>query len=242
MRRLIFFAMAVCVVIGGGYLYLFKRGDVVRAAKGYKKADTPQAAADMFKRAIEKREYDMAAHYCTADFAEQLRRGSSAGAAIGEAIDNLTYQMKERSIIREEVKVVFFALDPFPKEFQVTVSKENGDTAEAALVFSVPLVVGNQPSAGTWNMKAEVFQVFVRSMKRAGSTTVVVPMKKEGGEWKFDFPADPQLQLRVGYLNDHYKDYVNPMQIVTQEVKNDPTTKENVTSRLKSLLEQAAKE
>ena len=63
MRRLIFFILAVCVVIGGGYLFLFKRSDAVRAAKGYKKADSPQVAADMFKRAIEKREYDMAAHY-----------------------------------------------------------------------------------------------------------------------------------------------------------------------------------
>lgn len=242
MRRLIFFVLAVCVVIGGGYLFLFKRSDTVRAAKGYKKADTPQVAADMFKRAIEKREYDMAAHYCTAGFAEQLRRGADAATGLGEAIDNLSYQMKERSLIRDEVKVVFYALDPFPKEFQITVSKENGDTAEAALVFSTPLLAGSQPSAGTWTMKQEIFQVYTRSMKRTNTVTVVVPMKKEGNEWKFDFPADPALQLRVGYLNDKYKNYVNPMEIVTQEVKNDPSTRENVTSRLKSLLEQAAKE
>ena len=150
--------------------------------------------------------------------------------------------MKERSLIRDEVKVVFYALDPFPKEFQITVSKENGDTAEAALVFSTPLLSGNQPTAGTWTMKHEIFQVYARSMKRTNTVTVVVPMKKEGNEWKFDFPADAPLQLRVGYLNDKYKNYVNPMEIVTQEVKNDPSTRENVTSRLKSLLEQAAKE
>jgi hypothetical protein len=242
MRRLIFFVLAVGVVLGGGYLFLFKRAETVRAAKGYKRADTPQAAADMFKRAVEKREYDMAAHYCTAGFAEQLRRGADAAAGLGEAIDNLTYQMKERSLIRDEVKVVFYALDPFPKDVQITVGKENGDTAEATMVFSQPLLSGNQPSAGTWNMKSEIFQVFIRSMKRPTPTTVVVPMKKEGGEWKFDFPADAPLQLRVGYLNDKYKNYVNPLEIVTQEVKNDPTTKENVTSRLKTLLEQAAKE
>ena len=165
MRRLLFFGLAVVVVIGGGYLFLFKRGDVVRAAKGYKKADTPQAAADMFKRAVEKREYDMAAHYCTAGFAEQLVRGSTAAAGLGEAIDNLTYQMKERSLIRDEVKVTLYALDPFPKDVQITVGKENGDTAEATMVFAYPLRNGNQPTSGTWNLKAEIFQVFIRSMR-----------------------------------------------------------------------------
>ena len=62
MRKFIFLAMAVCAVLGGTYLFLFKRTEVVRAAKGYKNADTPQVAADMFKKAIEKRDYDMAAH------------------------------------------------------------------------------------------------------------------------------------------------------------------------------------
>lgn len=242
MRRLIFLAMAICVVLGGGYLFLFKRSDAVRAAKGYKRSDTPQVAADMFKKAIQNREYDMAAYYCTAGYAEQLRRGEHAAEGLGEAIDNLTYQLQERSLVRDEVRITLHALDPFPKEFQITVGKENGDTAEAVLVFAMPLQSGNQPSSGTWLMKPEIFQVFIRSMKHAKPTTVVVPMKKDHGEWKFDFPADETLQLRVGYLNDRYKNYVNPMEVVTQEVKNDPATKENVTSRLKSLLEQAAKE
>jgi hypothetical protein len=67
-------------------------------------------------------------------------------------------------------------------------------------------------------------------------------MRKEDGRWKFDFPADPRLQYRVGYMNEKYKHYTNPFQIVTQEVKNDPSTRENTTQRLRTLLEQAANE
>ena len=55
--------------------------------------------------------------------------------------------MKERSLTRDEVKVVFYALDPFPKEFQITVSKENGDTAEAALGV-LHTAAGRQPAIG----------------------------------------------------------------------------------------------
>jgi hypothetical protein len=242
MRRLIFLGLAVCAVLGGTYLFLFKRADTVRAAKGYKNADTPQACADMFKRAVEKRDYDIAAHYCTAGFGEQLRRGEKPAAELGEAIDNLNYQLKERSLVRDETRIVLYALDPFPKDVQITVGKEKGDTAEATLVFSTPVLYGNQPASGQWNLKPEIFNVYTRSMRVVNPTTAVVPMKKEGAEWKLDFPVDATLQLRVGYLTSKYKDYVNPMQIVTQEVKNDPSTKENTTTRLKSLLEQAAKE
>jgi len=196
----------------------------------------------MFKRAIEKRDYEIAAHYCTAGYAEQLRRGDQSAVELGEALDNFNYQLKEHGLMRDEAKVVLYALDPFPKDVQITVSKENGDAAEAALVFSLPVVVGNQPTSGTWNLKPEVFGTFTRSMRYVNVTTAAVPMKKEQGQWKFDFPVDAPLQLRVGILNDKYKNYVNPLRTITHEVKTDPSTKENTTQRLKSLLEQAAKE
>lgn len=242
MGRLIVLVLVVGALAGGAYVFFFKKSEASRAVRGYKKAETPQVAADMFKKAIEKREYDMAAFYCTAGYAEQLNRGAEAGSKLATALDNLTYQMKERSLTRDEVKLILYQLDPFPKDIQITVSKEAGDTAEATLVFSGPSISGDNPSTGGWALKPEIFMVFVRSMKSPKPNVVVVPMKKENGEWKFDFASDNALQLRVGYLNDKYKNYVNPMEIVTQEVKNDPSTRENVTARLKSLLESAAKE
>lgn len=242
MRRLIFLILAVCVLLGGAYLWFFKRGETERLARGYKDPETPQVAADMLKRAIEKREYDMAAFYCTAAYAEQLKRGNEAAAELGKAIDNLAYQMKERGLTRDEVKLLFYVLDPFPKEVQITVSKESGDTAEATFVFTAPAMSGNQLNSGMWNLKNEIMQVYLRSARYTNVVTMVVPMKKEKDGWKFDFPTNERLQNHIAYLNKNYKNYVNPMETVTHEVKNDPTTKDNVTQRLKTLLEQAAKE
>ncbi|MBA4188860.1 MAG: hypothetical protein C0467_12755 [Planctomycetaceae bacterium] len=232
----------IALVGGGAYLFMFKKADTERAVKGYKKAETPQIAADMFKEAIKNREFNMAAFYCTTGYAEQLKRGHEAANKLGTAIDNLAYQMNERKLMRDEVKLVLYALDPFPKEFQVTVGKESGDTAEGTFVFSGPGMSGDTPSSGTWNMKPEIFHVYIRSMKTPKPNTVVAPMKKEAGEWKFDFAADNNLQLRVAYMNDKYMNYVNPMEKVTQEVKNEPETRENATARIKTLMEQAAKE
>jgi hypothetical protein len=241
MGRLIVIVLVLAALAGGAYVFLFKKGEASRTLKGYKKAETPQVAADMLKKAVEAREYDMAAYYCTTAYAEQLRAGSEAAKKLGTALDNCTYQMKERGLTRDEVKIIFFALDPFPRDVQITVGKEVGSDAEATLVFSSPVATGSQPSAGTWNLKPEIMNTFIRSMPYKTTTTVLVKMKKEE-EWKFDFPVDTTLPARVSHLNDKYKNYQNPLEIVTQEVKNDPSTRENVTTRLKTLLEQAAKE
>ena len=242
MRRLLTMLVVLGVLGAGVYIAIFKRGDARRTAGGYKKAETPQLAADMFRMAIEERDYDIAADYCTPSYAEQMRRCGSEANEFAVKLDNLTYQMKERGLIRDEVQLVLTALDPFPKDIKIVVSKESGETAEAAIGFQLPLLKGNQPNAGTWLLKPEIFNIYVRSCRFLNPNTIVVGMRKDKDTWKFDFPVDPALQLRVGHMKDKYKNYVNPFTIVTQEVKNDPTTKENVPGRLKSLLEQAAKE
>ena len=242
MRRYITLGLVLLVLVIGAYIALFKRGAVVRMVKGYKTADTPQVAADMFKKAIQARDYEYAADYCTQGYAEQLRRGASASNEYAAALDNLTYQMKERDLIRDEVKLVFYRLDPFPKDITITVSKETGDSAVASIVFVLPDAKGGPTSATGWKLDEKMEQVYVRSLTWASVNTVAVPMKKEDGKWKFDFQPNSTIQQRVERMNDKYKQYVNPFEIVTQEVKNDPSTRENATSRLKQLIESAAKE
>lgn len=243
LKHYLILGAVLVVIVVGVYLAVFRRADVARAAKGYKAAETPQVAADMFKKAIQAREYDYAADYCTAGYAEQLRRGGPAAAEYATALDNLTFQLTERGLVRDEMKVVLYNLDPFPKDVTIVVGKESGDACDAVFTFAPPALKTGIP-AGTagWQLKADMFQVFLQSMTFKNVTTATVPMKKDGAVWKFDLPATPQLQTRVGYLTEKSKNYVNPFEIVTQEVKNDPSTRENVTSRLRTLLEAAAKE
>lgn len=241
MKRYIMLGIVLLVIVFGAYIAAFKRGTVARMAKGYKSAETPQAAADMFKKAIEAREYEYAADYCTPDYAEQLKRGHEASSEFAIALDNLMYQMKERDLIRDETKVVFYKLDPFPKDITITVGKESGDSAVATIAFSPPDAKGGGPATTDWKLDDGIQQVFVRPLKFTGYTTQV-ELKKVDGKWKFDFRPDNTVAQRVGRMNDKYKQYVNPFEMVTQEVKNDPNTRENVTKRLRDLIEGAAKE
>ena len=162
---------------------------------------------------------------------------------------DLPAQVAVRPTLRElitgpgsEKKLVFFRLDPFPKDLTITVSKESGDSAVATIEFAAPTLKGSGPQpAGDWKLDENIGQIFVKPLPWKGYATVV-DLKKEEGKWKFDFKADSSLQHRVGRMNEKYKNYVNPFQMVTQEVKNDPSTRENTTTRLKQLLEGAGKE
>ena len=241
MRRYIMLGIVVVVLLFSAYIALFKRGMVARMVKGYKSADTPQVAADMFKKAIEAREYEYAADYCTQDYAEQLRRGNSAASEYATALDNMIYQMKERDLIRDETKAALFRLDPFPKDITITVGKESADSAVATIAVALPEAKGGGPVASDWRTDEKIEQIFVKPLTWTRNT-ITVEMKKDGGKWKFDFKADPSIQQRVARMNDKYKQYVNPFEKVGQEVKNDPSTREDVTPRLRKLIEAVAKE
>ena len=88
MVRLIVLILVGLLFFGGLYMVVFKRGDVNKTLGGYKKAATPQEAADMFKKAITDRDYAIAADYCTKDYAEQLKRGNDAARASEENAKN----------------------------------------------------------------------------------------------------------------------------------------------------------
>ena len=241
-RQLLTLILIVGVLGGGAYLAIYKRGEVAKKAKGYKTAETPQEAADQFTKAIKAREFTIAADYTTKEYQEQMKRGANAAEEFAVALDNLAYQLEQRGLMRDEVKLVFQVLDPFPKNIAVAVGKEANGVCPVEITFEVPVQRGDQPTSGSWKLKPELFQIYVRSL-RVINNRVTVNMKKDGEEgWKLDLPSDTALQARVAYMNEKFKNYVNPFKLVTQEVKNDPTTKENATQRLKELLEKAAQE
>lgn len=205
--------------------------------RGYGPAGTPQECADKFKKALKERDYAVAAKYTTKDYAEQMNRGADGAREMAQKLDDLMYQMKEHGFNTDETKVLFLLVDPFPTDVDITVSKETGDEAEAKFVFNGPALKG-QNSYKTWQLDRRMFNVFCTGAVGNQST---VRMKKEAGAWKFDFHAGPELQTCVARLNDEYKDYVNAFKVMTTEVKNEPTTKENAENRLKTLMEEAAK-
>jgi len=245
MRNLIILIAVLALLAGVGYVVFFRWGDANRAAKGYKKAETPQACAEMFRKAINDRDYDIAADYVTPTYAEQLKKVHTEARELGQAIDNLESQLNSRGLMRDEIARVLFALDPFPK-IEVNTADESSGTPKIKITIPLPKVGQSQVGSGDWQLRKEVLFALVPTMPADRRVMVqnvlTLPMKKDGEVWKIDVPVDSGLQNAVSTLKDKSKNFVNPLNDVKDNVKIDSTTKENVAAELRRLLEQGSKE
>lgn len=246
---MIFGAMLLAALGIGGYLVLFKRDKLKELAEdvqGYSAAKTPKEAADKFREAIKNRNFKAAAKYCTDRYATELKKGADAAGELAQALDDLTSRMVQSGVMTDELKIILYLYDPFWKDITITIAKETDTEAEATLVIDGLKFEGQGRAYESWNLasKNTVMRAFTYGWPMPPAE-LKVKIKKEGEgdkmQWRIDFPVSEKLQASVTRLNDYYKDYVNPIKIISQEIKNDPTTKENVKKRLKELLEEAAR-
>jgi hypothetical protein len=249
--RAILLLLVLAALGTGGYFLYKNKFDVKKAAeearkeiggavdevRGYPEAKTPKEAADLFKKAIKERKYDKAAKYTTAKYAEMLNKGDDAARKLGVAIDNVSYQMQERAVLTDEMKLVFYGFDPFPKDINITVSNENEKDAVATLIPEGVKLTGQSSPYSTWQIDRGFWNALSGGAPPAGRVKII----KEGDVWKLDFPTSPKLQTSVARLNEKYKTYVQKLEILTKEIKNEADTKENVMRRMRELLEDAAK-
>lgn len=242
MRKLIVLIAILAIAGGGAYLWIYKKKEVkeqIDSARGFEEAKTPKEAADLFRKAIKERKYDMAAKYCTPKYAEILRSGDEAARKLGKAIDNLSYQLTEQSVMTDEMRVVLYGFDPFAKDISITVGNESDREALATIAPEGIKFVGQNSPFSTWKIDLGFWGAFT-----AGPMFVPLKVKivKEGEVWKLDFSTPPPVQLSVSRLNEKYNVYVKKMEIMSTEIKNQADTKENALKRLKELLEDAAKD
>lgn len=232
MRRIITIVGLLVVVCIGGYLFLFKReavGELADSARGYPRASTPQECVDNFKKAIKDRKYDKAAKYCTKEYAEQLRRGAEAGQELGTAIDDLSHRMKNDGVMTSEIEWILFINDPLPPDLKLTVQTTGDKEATASIAVENP--VWQSTPTKTWKYDPQFVQAFYFDYQRSQ-----VRLVKEGEYWKIDFPVTPNMRNRFDRLVSCYKDYVNALKKMSEEVRTERTTKVDVTNRLEELL------
>jgi len=235
MRRTLTIIGLLAVVCIGGYLGLFKReavADLADSARGYPKAKTPQECVDGFKKAVRDRKYDKAARYCTKDYAEQLKRGADAAHDLGESIDDLTHRMRHDGVMTSEVEFVLFQNDPLPPELKLTLMTTGEKEATAAIGLDNPALV-SQPTT-TWKYDMWFIRAFYFDYPRDA-----VRLVKQGDHWFIDVPVTPDMRTRVDRLVRNHRDYVNAFKKMSEEVRIERTTKNDVTTRLRELLDEA---
>ncbi len=227
MNGLIKLVLFVGIVGGGAYVYLFKWDEWVR---GYPLAKTPTEAIDQFKKAIEARDYKMAARYCSKEYADQLKKADEAASKLGKAIDNLRYRFEQGGIKTSEMDFVLFLHDPFPKNVDIIKGKETESQAEAKFSVSPPNV---QEARTNWDYD----KFFVQALYAALPSQILI--SKQNDHWVLAFPVSEPLQLSVNRLVSNYRDYQVAFEKLAVELRQDPSTKEDARTRFQKLLNDA---
>lgn len=227
----------VAALAGAGFMYMFKREMVMEQYEGivlgFPAAKTPEKCVEGFNKAIQDRNYKMLAKYCTKDYADLLMKSADAGKEVGKAIDDVTFRMQKDGVLTKEIEAVLYLNDPLPKAVTATMKSSSENSAVAVLSTTEPSF--DLGKAGVWDMDLAYVQGFY-----AGQIGFV-KMVKEGAVWKFDLPVNPGVRDRFGRVFTVHMDYVNAFKKMSEEVRVERTTKEDVAKRLKELMTEAVR-
>ena len=228
--------------VAAGFFSFFEdaRPDFVenwfRKAKGYGPAQTPTEALEKFRECVRKRDYKTAVVYCGGEYAEYLRMGAKPARKLGDAIDDLHYNVDEVAHINsEKATFVLSILEPFPKDFVFDLKQSADDRAYAVLAEAAGKPFLNRYE--TWNVDARIFRSLVPS-----DWNGAVELRYEGSSekgWKIYFPVSAALRAKVDYLKQNYGNYLRGLENLKYSVKHDAATKSQFEQQLRTELESA---
>ena len=233
--KLLMYLVIFGAIGAGGYVLLNKE-DIL----DFTPAKSPKEAADQFSKAMKARKYKMAAKYCTKPYAQELVKVADEAKQLGEAVTNILYQMQERGVKTDELTAFLMTLDPFPVDFDTTVV-ESGSIVGIKIDIKNAKFDGKSTASGTdWNMdlgiRAALHWYLVHD-----KLTIVAPIVRDGEHFKIDFASSEALQKAVSRLKEKGKDYANPLEVLSRELKRDAATKEKFKEELKKMMDEASK-
>ena len=212
-----------------------------RSASGFTPATTPQEAIDRFKDCIKKRDYETAGElYCAGKYREQILRVAKKAQDLGETIDSLVSNMDSQGVNNPNTKYMLKLLEPFPKTFTVVKITESGDTATAYLGKDEDDLKVDRPLPNDFVLKHGKLINSLVPYNYSGTPINVIPLiKDESGFWKVNFPVNERLMVSVEYLKENGTNYRNAIRQVSNEVKNDASTKEQIQAELERRLNES---
>jgi hypothetical protein len=226
--RLISLIILVAVVGGIGYVLIFKRDKLaekvdegLRLAQGYKAAQTPAEAMDLFLKAIKDRDYKTASIYCMGDYAEQLAKAHDAGRQVGRQIDGIVRYMNDKGLKTDKAMTLLYSLDPFPSNFKVKDAPQKKGEDKAIGQFEMEFISGTN----------DVFQIpqnldllmFKHNLAPVDISVVEIAHtgKEKEKVWKLNFPLIPGQTQFIAHFIDHHKSYVTGLDRFRGELTNE---------------------
>jgi hypothetical protein len=220
--------LVLALVVGGvAYVLVFKRDwlfqkvdEGKRLAQGYKAAQTPAEAQDLFRKAVKDRDYKTAATYCAGDYAEQLTKGHDAGRAVGRQIDGIIAFMENKGLKTEKAMTALYALDPFPGNIKVKDAPQKKDEEKAIGQFELEVISGVNPAAGSANVDPLMFKHNLAPLDMR-VVEIVQTGKGQDKSWKLNFPLVPGQAQLISHFLDNHKTYVTGLERFRTELTNE---------------------
>jgi hypothetical protein len=245
MRRLLFFIMFLGVIGGGFYVYKFRQKELkelVNSVSSYPPAKTPKEAAKLFITAIDARDYEAAASYCTPAYAQILKEGAKEATALGKYIDGLMNKLKGfPETDTPEVRTVLTLLDPFPiNTLSIEVNTEGEEKASATFVLNyknLPAINAQVAMPQRYKVDPDLPMALYRGL---GNKVQMVKVKdKDQTYWKLDIVPSPALPQCVKILNQKGDHLGRELRDLSMSVNNDATVRTEFPKNLQETIEKA---
>jgi hypothetical protein len=214
----------------------------VLSARGFGPAKSAEDALAKFKKAIELREYEIAALFCAGDYREWIVRGARDAQTLGRAVDSLRSAMNQHGVKSDRADLLLFRLDPFPSSFQIDKVRTTNEGTTALLNWSEEI---SRFSSRTLleavdNADASVQQALLplRLVPMTGLRVGVV--EDEDDNWKVVLPVEVvdgrHVRSPIQALQKNATNFSNALLRLRDDVRNNPDTKTNFERSLRMAL------
>ena len=221
----------------------------IRNAQGFGPARSPEDALDKFEIALEKRDYEAASQFLSGDYREWFEKGIDDAEPLAHEIDNLRSAMKKHGVKSDKGDFILFLLDPFPTGYKYRVTPGSGDSVVATLDWT-DVIATHQgqtfQAVQDWKIDGRILHCLLPDVTDARAPLQVTVKKESDGHWRIQIPVasgttynNRHLRDTVDYLRKNGSNFENGLQGLENDVKNEPQTKEDFESALRTKLEQS---
>jgi hypothetical protein len=256
----------LALVVTSGVLYFvpdYRPGFVqswIRSSRGLGPAKSPEEALAKFQKAIQARDFESAAVFCTAEYAEQMRKCAKQASELSLSIDGLVHALQNvAKIDAPRTMYVLSLLEPFPVDFtyEIRSGTDGPEAADARITLSDAKLskAGSEmelkiPSLRLDSRIQRPLLPRIQDVARGlilREVVMEVRLKSEGEKekvWKIDFPvtaanADvnyPGMRESVEFLQKNGANYAEALDNLKDSLKKDAETKSNIDSELRKQL------
>jgi hypothetical protein len=265
------FGLVLLAVVVGSIVFVFfpdMRPGIVQSwidtASGFTPAESPNQALEKFRDCIRTRNYKTATKYTAGDYKEYFSLAAAPASKLADAVDDLLYNVNDVVHINSpDAKYVLETMQPFPKDFEFTVTRPVSDSDYRKLSVLFPTefpsdqikVLGDKVAlgvikfklappgdakAGRMNMGSFEPKIFLTLVPVGVQWDGIIALKEEGNEkekgWKIHFPLTNDVKLKVDYLKQNYGNYLQALKNVKYGIKHDAASKNEFESELSKQL------